>query len=183
MARQRSLDVTEGMLPEAVTAGGYSNLPRRIPAMVPIETPLSFSGFYPSTLETLAPTFEQMGLSVVQGGASGDLASTKPAEDWQTSLRPGDVVAGVLVSGDLNVTGLGTVTYNDGKRILAFGHSVLQPGPGRHAHEPGRGADGPLLEVPAEQVSPTPPRSSARCGRTATAASWVCSANRLRRFR
>jgi len=30
-------------------------------------------------------------------------------------------VAGVLVDGDLTVTGLGTVTYNDGKRVLAFG--------------------------------------------------------------
>jgi hypothetical protein len=129
IARQRSIDVPESVLAQAVAAGSVPGLPRRIPAMVPIETPLTFSGFHPSTLETFAPMFEQMGLTVVQGGASGDLASTKPAEGWENSLQPGDTVAGVLVSGDLNVTGLGTVTYNDGNRVLAFGHSFFNLGP------------------------------------------------------
>jgi hypothetical protein len=35
----------------------------------------------------------------------------------------------VLVSGDMGVTGLGTVTYNDGKRVLAFGHPFFNLGP------------------------------------------------------
>ncbi|MEO7145902.1 MAG: hypothetical protein ABI165_20605, partial [Bryobacteraceae bacterium] len=47
----------------------------------------------------------------------------------RTALQPGDVVTGVLVSGDMSVTGLGTVTYNDGKRILAFGHPFFNLGP------------------------------------------------------
>ena len=38
-------------------------------------------------------------------------------------------MAGILVSGDLSVTGTGTVTYNDGKRILAFGHPFMSLGP------------------------------------------------------
>jgi hypothetical protein len=38
-------------------------------------------------------------------------------------------VAGVLVSGDKSITGLGTVTYNDGKRVLAFGHPFFNLGP------------------------------------------------------
>ena len=53
----------------------------------------------------------------------------KPAADWKTALQPGDSVAGVLVSGDMNVTGLGTATYNDGKRVLAFGHPFFNLGP------------------------------------------------------
>ena len=36
---------------------------------------------------------------------------------------------GVLVSGDMSITGLGTVTYNDGEHILAFGHSFFNLGP------------------------------------------------------
>ena len=43
--------------------------------------------------------------------------------------KPGDVVAGVLVYGDMSVTGIGTVTYNDGKRVLAFGHPFFNLGP------------------------------------------------------
>jgi hypothetical protein len=38
-------------------------------------------------------------------------------------------VAGVLVSGDMSITGLGTVTYNDGSRVLAFGHPFFNLGP------------------------------------------------------
>jgi hypothetical protein len=38
-------------------------------------------------------------------------------------------VAGVLVDGDMSITGLGTVTYNDGKRVLAFGHPFFNLGP------------------------------------------------------
>ena len=34
-------------------------------------------------------------------------------------------MAGVLVTGDASVSGLGTVTYNDGKRVLANGGRVL----------------------------------------------------------
>jgi len=37
------------------------------------------------------------------------------------SLNPGEAVAGVLVDGDMGVTGLGTVTYNDGKRCWRSG--------------------------------------------------------------
>ena len=35
----------------------------------------------------------------------------------------------MLVDGDMSVTGLGTVTYNDGKRVLAFGHPFFNLGP------------------------------------------------------
>ncbi len=48
---------------------------------------------------------------------------------WEHSLNPGESVAGVLVSGDFSITGLGTVTYNDGKRVLAFGHPFFNLGP------------------------------------------------------
>ena len=57
------------------------------------------------------------------------LDSPKPAPGWQKALQPGDAVAGVLVSGDMSITGLGTVTYNDGKRVLAFGHPFFNLGP------------------------------------------------------
>ena len=72
---------------------------------------------------------QQLGVTAVQGGASGDLQGSKPQPGWQHSLNPGEAVAGVLVSGDKSVTGLGTVTYNDGKRVLAFGHPFFNLGP------------------------------------------------------
>ena len=110
-----------------VMAAGLS--PSALPTLSPIATPLLFSGFNDSSLQAFTPLFNQMGVAAAQGGASSTATSTKPAADWKSSLQPGQTVAGVLVSGDMGVTGLGTVTYNDGKRILAFGHPFFNIGP------------------------------------------------------
>jgi hypothetical protein len=118
------------LLALAVAAGASPNLPRQAPMMVPIETPLMFSGFHQNVLRDFGPLFEQLGITAAQGGSASSAAYTaKPAAGWQTSLRPGDPVAGVLVSGDMSITGLGTVTYNDGRRVLAFGHPFFNLGP------------------------------------------------------
>src|SRR5579862_6124054 len=117
------------MLAQLVAAGASPNLPAQAPLMTPIETPLSFSGFQDNVLREFSPLFQQLGITAVQGGAGSAMYTTKPAAGWQTSLAPGDAVAGVLVSGDMSVTGLGTVTYNDGHRVLAFGHPFFNLGP------------------------------------------------------
>ena len=97
--------------------------------MVPIESPLMLTGFSDSALREFGPMFQQMGVNAVQGGAANDIHSNKPAPGWEHALNPGESIAGVLVDGDMAVTGLGTVTYNDGKRVLGFGHSFFNLGP------------------------------------------------------
>ncbi len=128
-AAQARIPVPGNLLAQTVSAGAAGNLLKRRPVMVPIETPLTFSGFHPVTLKTFGPLFEQLGLAVVQGGGAGNADSAKPAPGWENALQPGDAIAGVLVSGDMTVSGLGTVTYNDGKRVLAFGHPFFNLGP------------------------------------------------------
>jgi hypothetical protein len=98
-------------------------------SMEPIATPLLFSGFQDDVLRTFAPVFNEFGVTAVQGGAGSSLRSGKPVANWKDALQPGQTVAGMLVAGDMAVTGLGTVTYNDGKRILAFGHPFFNLGP------------------------------------------------------
>jgi hypothetical protein len=98
-------------------------------AVVPIETPLLFSGFTDTTLQAFEPTLNKMGITAVQGGAGAGVLTAKPVKGWEKSLNPGEAVSGVLVSGDMSVTGMGTVTYNDGKKILAFGHPFFSLGP------------------------------------------------------
>lgn len=124
-----AVEVPGELLAKAVAAGAAGNLPLHAPVMTPIETPLTFSGFNDNTMREFGPLFQQLGATIVQGGAAGSLDGAKPAPGWEKSLNPGEAVAGVLVSGDMNITGLGTVTYNDGKRVLAFGHPFFNLGP------------------------------------------------------
>lgn len=124
-----SVPLPGDMLARVAAAGSASNLTPSNALMTPIETPLAFSGFDPAVLQQFGPLFQQLGITAVQGGAGSALDSPKPAPGWQHALQPGDPIAGVLVSGDMSVTGLGTVTYNDGKRVLAFGHPFFNLGP------------------------------------------------------
>ncbi len=115
-------------LAERVMAAGFSGSLPETPTIAPIATPISMSGFTDQAVKQFAPIFQQLGLTVSQGGAGGALDSAKPAKDWATSMQPGESIAAVLVSGDMTMTGGGTVTYNDGKRILAFGHPMFNLG-------------------------------------------------------
>ena len=128
-AHNGAVSVPGEMLGRLVAAGSSPNLPQQMPMMVPIESPLVLGGFTGDTLQAFGPMFQQLGISAVQGGGGNTITTTKPASGWQNSLKPGETVAGVLVDGDMSVTGLGTVTYNDGKRILAFGHPFFNLGP------------------------------------------------------
>jgi hypothetical protein len=62
----------------------------------------------------------------MQGGANASrgMATIDPAGH----LNPGEPISVVMMSGDMSATGLGTVTYNDGKKILAFGHPMFNSG-------------------------------------------------------
>lgn len=97
--------------------------------MVPIETPLNFAGFGENVLPQFVPEFSQMGMTVAGGGASSTMVSPKPAPGWQQSLQPGDAVSGILVTGDMSISAMCTVTYNDGKHVLFCGHSFFNLGP------------------------------------------------------
>ncbi len=123
-----SVEIPGELLNRAVSAGQIRGIPS-MPSLTPIATPLVLSGFSETVLREFLPLFEQIGAMPVQGGSSGAVTSAKPVAGWQNSLQPGSAVAGVLVAGDMNVTGMGTVTYNDGKRVLAFGHPFFNLGP------------------------------------------------------
>jgi hypothetical protein len=92
-------------------------------AMKSLPTPLFVSGVSQHTLKMFEPQLNRLGLQVMQA-PSGSADSTA-----STDLEPGAAVSGVLMSGDFDFAGTGTVTWRDGDRILAFGHPFLQSGP------------------------------------------------------
>jgi hypothetical protein len=126
--RAAAVEVPGNLLGQLVGAGAQSSF-ARVPTMTPIDTPLVLSGFSEATVSTFQPLFNQMGIVAVQGGASAAYMTSKPAKGWEHSLNPGEAVSGILVSGDMSMTGMGTVTYNDGKHVLAFGHPFFNLGP------------------------------------------------------
>ncbi len=128
VAVRESVPVSSGMLAQVVSAGASGAFPSN-GVMVPIETPLTFAGFNEGVLREFSPFFQQMGMTVAAGGASSTLTDSKPAPGWQHSLQPGDAVSAVLVTGDMSVSGMCTVTYNDGKHMLACGHPIFNLGP------------------------------------------------------
>ncbi len=113
------------MLANVLSASGSPAL-----SLTPIETPLAFAGFSDRALASFAPLFNRLGMvAVAAGGASSTIREARPAPGWQNSLLPGDAVTLALVSGDMSVTGMCTVTYNDGSHVLACGHSFFNLGP------------------------------------------------------
>jgi hypothetical protein len=123
-----SLPLPSGLLARVMAAGSNGNF-AETPMMTQIATPITMSGFSDEAMQAFAPVFGQLGLTVSQGGAGGALNSATPAKDWASSMQPGESIAAVLVSGDVTMTGGGTVTYNDGKHVLAFGHPMFNLGP------------------------------------------------------
>jgi hypothetical protein len=94
-------------------------------ALVPIATPLSLGGVDADTLRVFEPKFRAMGMSTLQG--AGGMAKSSREPD-NSPLEPGSNVIVPLVRGDLDVSAGGTVTYVDGNRLYAFGHSMLELG-------------------------------------------------------
>lgn len=77
------------------------------------------AGFQGRALERLREVLEPLGLTPMQGGAG--------MKDFGTPemLVPGGAVGVKLMEGDLEMAGVGTLTYRKGDRILAFGHPFM----------------------------------------------------------
>jgi hypothetical protein len=103
-----------------------SNVDSFASKLIDIATPVSFSGFTSGTLDQFAPQLKKLGLEPRQGVSSGGSLPSKLGAP--ASLRPGDMIAVELLSGDMSIGAEGTVTAVDGKAIYAFGHQFMSVG-------------------------------------------------------
>jgi hypothetical protein len=99
----------------------------------PLATPLMTSGMTSKMLEEFAPMLRAYGLSPLQAGGGGsDIPTTNPANNppGQAALMfPGSVLVAPLVTGDVDMTAVGTCTDVVGDRIFGFGHPFNNEGP------------------------------------------------------
>ncbi len=97
-------------------------------AFIPVKIPLIFSGFSEKSFRQFQNFFSQHNFQPVLGiGASSP--QTLKLKPEPISLSEGQAVGIQLISGDLDLTAVGTVTYVDGQKILALGHPFYNLGP------------------------------------------------------
>ncbi|MGB9906688.1 MAG: SpoIVB peptidase S55 domain-containing protein [Candidatus Saccharicenans sp.] len=97
-------------------------------AFVPAKIPLIFSGFSERAFRQFKPFFSQHNFLPVLGTGQAATQSLKLTPQ-PVNLSEGQAVGVQLLAGDLDLTAVGTVTYVDGNKILAFGHPFYNLGP------------------------------------------------------
>ena len=127
----------------APVSAGSPLLPLLGQQMMPIATPLVFSGISQESLSMFAPQLMASGLLPVSG-VGGSAAITPLAEVNANTFPPGSSISVQLVRGDYSLAAAGTVTLRDGDRIYAFGHPFLSLG----------GSDMPMTEASVVTVIP-----------------------------
>src|SRR5262249_54690245 len=95
--------------------------------IVPIATPVTFTGISQNVLDTFAGDLRKIGIQPIAGvGGGSSLSPMVPATE--NTLAPGTSVSVQLVRGDFTIDAAGTVTYRDAGKIYAFGHPFLSSG-------------------------------------------------------
>jgi hypothetical protein len=99
--------------------------PHTLNGMAALPCPLITSGLPAQVTEQLNASVEPFGLAVVSGAGGGMAANI----DMDVQLAPGGCLAVPLVTGDISMEVIGTVTEVVGDKVYGFGHSFLGYGP------------------------------------------------------
>jgi hypothetical protein len=94
--------------------------------LAPLGIPLVARGFSPAALDRTRPFLSRMGFYPVSAAQAPQ--TREKLVFPEAMLREGDPVAIPLVSGDLDLSAVGTVTRVDGNKVYAFGHPLYNLG-------------------------------------------------------
>ncbi len=107
--------------------GGGGNLTAAA-QLRPLATPLMTSGLSTRLLEQLRPLLESSGIVPVQaGGVSG--AAVGAGEASPADIEPGSSLVVPLITGDIDMSAVGTCTEVIGDHVFGFGHQFMGEGP------------------------------------------------------
>jgi len=90
------------------------------PRLLRASVPLSVSGFTARAVAELGDQLAPTGLVPLQAGGG-----RKPGPPAAGRVEPGSAIGVELVRGDMSTVATGTVTYVDGRSVLAFGHPLF----------------------------------------------------------
>lgn len=83
--------------------------------LIPLGTPLMADGYDEASLSYLGTKFKDFGYK-------GYATASDTTDDIVKPMVPGGSIAALLVKGDLKMGAVGTVTYVDKDKVVAFGH-------------------------------------------------------------
>jgi hypothetical protein len=90
--------------------------------MVPLRTPIATTGFTAHSMALMREQFQSSGLVPMQGGG----ATAKVAQESKTvDLEAGGPLVVAMVTGDFDMSGIGTVTHIEGSRVYGWGHPFM----------------------------------------------------------
>jgi hypothetical protein len=112
-----------GQIPPDLLSRSLARLRPSLPAGTVPSVQWLAGGLGPGAVRLLEAGLGPISLAGEAAGGAG-AAELEPGD-----LAPGDMVAAVLLDGDLRLAVSGTVTERAGERVLAFGHPFLGAGP------------------------------------------------------
>ncbi len=89
--------------------------------LIPLATPVMASGYTREGMDFLGDKMKDFHMVPYSSASSG-------ADDAPQVLEAGSAVSAALVTGDLKLGAIGTVTYVDGDHMVAFGHPFMDRG-------------------------------------------------------
>lgn len=96
--------------------------------LVPLATPMGVSGISGSTFDKLSSVLSPMNLTLVKTG-SGSAAGTAEDKKASSAIELAGVLAVPIVSGDVSMAAIGTVTDVHNDKVWGFGHCFFAQGP------------------------------------------------------
>jgi hypothetical protein len=97
----------------------FSDLNGSTMGIVPLMTPIMVSGMSGRGLAKLQDALKPKGILVMAGPGGAAIPKATP------KLSPGAGIGMSMATGDIDMTGVGTLTYIKGNRLVAFGHPMM----------------------------------------------------------
>jgi sugar lactone lactonase YvrE len=120
---QKPIQLDAGSLGKLASESGIGSYDERTMVFQPLSMPFYVSGASPRVLSSLQNSLKPFNITPLAGpGAASDMSNL------DVKLEPGSSVGVSLMTGDMDMTVIGTVTYRRGDKILAFGHPMLGAG-------------------------------------------------------
>jgi hypothetical protein len=96
--------------------------------LVPLATPMGVSGISGNTFDKLSSVLSPLNMTLVKTG-SGGAAGTAEDKKAATNIELAGVLAVPIVSGDVSMAAIGTVTDVHNDKLWGFGHCFFAQGP------------------------------------------------------